>query len=107
MDYVRSAKAFGFSASSIISKYVIPNAVPPVILASVAVLPEILALDAGLAFFGLGAQPPTPTIGKMIAEGLDVFSIAWWISLIPTLILGSICISINLVMKFVRGSEWI
>lgn len=104
LDFVQTAHAMGFPPLAILKKSILPSAIPPAIIASVAVLPELVALDAGLAFFGLGVQPPTPSLGKMIADGLNTISLAWWIALVPTIILGLICISMNIAAKIMRNT---
>jgi peptide/nickel transport system permease protein len=82
-EFVEAARLLGFSHAHIMRRHVIPNAVTP---AAVFVITDIMLtilLGSGLSFFGLGAQPPTAEWGRMIAEGQDFLTIAWWISMFP------------------------
>jgi len=103
-DFVRTAHAMGFSPLSIILKAILPAVIPTVLIASVGILPELIALDAGLSFFGLGVRPPAPSLGKMIVDGLSNLSLAWWIALAPTFALGLICISVNIAARILRNA---
>jgi peptide/nickel transport system permease protein len=82
-EFVEAARLLGFSNAHIMRRHVIPNAVTP---AAVFVITDIMLtilLGSGLSFFGLGAQPPTAEWGRMIAQGQDFLTIAWWISMFP------------------------
>lgn len=88
---VTTARSFGYSTGLLLRRIMIPQTLPTVLIGSLAVLPEIIALDAGLCFLGLGAPPPTPTLGKLLADGISYLTIAWWMSLFPILALMMIC----------------
>ena len=94
--YMIAARSFGYSSKEMLAFVIIPQVLKPVLIASLAVLPEIIALDAVLAFFGLGVQPPAPSLGKMITDGINYLSVAWWIVFFPVCILIIICILIRL-----------
>jgi peptide/nickel transport system permease protein len=82
-EFVEAARLLGFSHAHVMRRHVLPNAVTP---AAVFVITDIMLtilLGSGLSFFGLGAQPPTAEWGRMIAEGEDLLTIAWWVSLFP------------------------
>ena len=53
------------------------------IVFAIGYLPEIIALEAGLSFLGLGVQPPQPSLGKMIFDGLNYIGAAWWMVVVP------------------------
>lgn len=68
--YIDAARASGVSQAGIIMRHVLPNSLPPVIVvATVSAALAILA-EAGLSFLGLGVQPPQPTWGNIIRDGL-------------------------------------
>jgi len=90
--HVRAVLALGFRPSQTIRFVLVPEVLPAVVTASLSVLPEILALDVALSFFGLGAQPPTPTIGGLLVDGLAYGTVAWWVVLFPVLFLSVICL---------------
>jgi len=101
--FVTASKSFGFSPKEMINFVIIPQVFKPVLISSLAVLPEIIALDAGLSFFGLGVQPPAPSLGKMIADGVNYLSTAWWMSTIPILFLLSYCLCIRYIALKLTG----
>jgi len=90
--YLKAANSFGYTPVQILRYVVIPQVFSPVAIASLAILPEIIALDAVLAFFGLGVQPPVPSLGKMIVDGVNYLSSAWWMAFFPVATLLLICL---------------
>jgi peptide/nickel transport system permease protein len=85
--FLRTARAYGFGTFRIVFRQVLPNlkSLVLVLLAYGAV--EVIFLESGLAFLGLGLPLPRPTWGGMIAEGLAYFSSASWLVLVPSLTL--------------------
>ena len=68
-DYVEAARATGASAPTIAIRYILPNAIGPVLVTTSFAIPAAIAAEAGLGLLGLGVQPPTPSWGGMISEG--------------------------------------
>jgi len=94
-DFIRAARAIGMSNRSIIRSHVIPNLVPPtLVMASYYVAIAIIA-EAGLSFIGVGIQPPTPSLGQMIADGQNYWSNARWLVVEPGLALVVIVLGMN------------
>lgn len=98
--YVIAAQSYGFESKRIITFVLLPQVLKPVLIASLAVMPEIIALDTGLSFFGLGVQPPLPSLGKMIADGINYISVAWWMCVFPVLFLSVICLMIRYISNY-------
>jgi len=84
-DYVAGARARGASHLRVIIQHVAPNALGPVIVQASVLCAFALQLEAGLSFLGLGVQPPTPSLGGMLADGRDVLSQAPWVEIFPGL----------------------
>ncbi len=84
-DYVVGSRARGASHWRIIIQHVAPNALGPVIVQASVLSAFALQLEAGLSFLGLGVQPPTPSLGGMLADGRDVLSQAPWVEIFPGL----------------------
>jgi peptide/nickel transport system permease protein len=82
-DYVLGARARGASHLRILLTHVLPNALGPVIVQASILAGFALQLEAGLSFLGLGVQPPTPSLGSMLAEGRDVLTMAPWVEIFP------------------------
>jgi peptide/nickel transport system permease protein len=84
-EYVAGARARGASHLRVILTHVAPNALGPVIVQASVLAAFALQLEAGLSFLGLGTQPPTPSLGGMLADGRDVLTLAPWVEIFPGL----------------------
>jgi len=72
-NYVLAAQALGVPTRSILARYVIPNAMGPVIVALSAGLGAAMVLESAFSFLGVGVRPPLPSWGNMISDGLRVW----------------------------------
>lgn len=79
-DYIEAGYSIGESTFSIITRYIIPNAIPTAIVMISIMMPTALIASATLSFLGLGVQPPTPSWGSMVSAGRDYLLQAPWIS---------------------------
>lgn len=68
-EYVEAARAMGARGPTIAIKYILPNAVGPILVTTSFAIPAAIGAEAGLALLGLGVQPPTPSWGSMISDG--------------------------------------
>jgi len=94
-QYVTAARAMGASDYRIMRRYILPNAMAPLIVqATVSVSYAILA-EATLSFLGLGVEATTPTWGLILAEGRSFISRAWWLGVFPGLAIMLTVLSIN------------
>jgi len=94
-QYVAAARAMGASDFRIMRRYILPNAMAPLIVqATVSVSYAILA-EATLSFLGLGVEATTPTWGLILAEGRSFISRAWWLGVYPGLAIMLTVLSIN------------
>ena len=84
-EYVASARALGASNTRIVLRHLLPNIAAPIIISSTLAVGNVIALEAGLSYLGVGAQPPTPSWGSIFQEGIDAFTSAWWVVLFPGL----------------------
>ena len=91
-----STRALGFTRIRIILRHVIPNTLAPVIVAATLGIGNVIVLEAGLSFLGLGLQPPTPSWGSMVADGRGDLLNAWWISTFPGLAIVLTVVAFNL-----------
>src|SRR5690348_6910430 len=104
LEYVDAARALGARDARIVLKHVLPNVVAPVIVAATLGVGSAIMAEAALSFVGLGAQPPTPSWGAMIAEGRDLLRVAPWVSLFPGLAIGLTVFGVNLVGDGLRDA---
>lgn len=85
--FIIAERAFGFSEIYIFLRSILPLSFLPALISLLYYIPELISVEVGLSFFGLGAQPPTPSLGRLIYEGLSEFYTAWWLTLIPAIVL--------------------
>lgn len=103
-EFVLAARALGYSHARIVLRHLIPNALAPVIVTATLGIGNVIVLEAGLSFLGLGVQPPTPSWGSMVADGRDYLVAAWWLSTFPGLAIVLTVLSFNLVGDGLRDA---
>lgn len=101
--YVEGARARGASSASIAVRHVLPNALGPAIVQATVLMGFALQIEAALSFLGLGAQPPTPSLGVMLAEGRDVMTQAPWVEIFPGLAIAITVIAFILIGDGLRA----
>jgi peptide/nickel transport system permease protein len=94
--YVEGARARGSSSLRILARHVLPNALGPAIVQATVLMGFALQIEAALSFLGLGAQPPTPSLGVMLADGRDVLTRAPWAEIFPGLAIAITVLAFNL-----------
>jgi peptide/nickel transport system permease protein len=94
--YVRAAEALGARRRHVIFRHLLPNAVGPLLVASTLGVGDVILLEAGLSFLGLGVQPPTPSWGGMILDSKEVLVSAPWTGIFPGLAILITVLSVNL-----------
>jgi peptide/nickel transport system permease protein len=82
-----AANAVGSTPLRVLWRHVLPNALGPAIVATTLGVGNAILLESGLAFLGLGVQPPQPSWGNMIAGGRDLIVTAPWVAIAPGLAL--------------------
>ena len=97
LPYVLAERTMGTPEWKILFITVLPGCLNAAILFSVGYLPEIIALEAGLSFLGLGVQPPQPGLGKMIFDGIPYIGSAWWLAFSPAVTLFVVVLGVQLV----------
>jgi peptide/nickel transport system permease protein len=84
-DYVLAERSIGTSNTELMFGSILPNSLSPVIVQATLGVGEAILSSAALSFLGLGAQPPTPEWGLMIASSREFVTSAWWIVTFPGL----------------------
>lgn len=103
-EYVQAARALGARDGRVVWRHVLPNILGPVIVAATLGVGGAIMAEAALSFVGLGAQPPTPSWGAMVAEGRDLLRVAPWVSLAPGLAIGAAVLAVNLLGDGLRDA---
>lgn len=84
-DFVVAARALGTPPQRILAKHVLPNVIGPAIVASTLAVGNIILLEAGLSYLGIGVHPPTASWGNIIQDGADRVADLWWLTVFPGL----------------------
>lgn len=102
-DYVEAAVAGGATRLRVLVRHVLPNSAAPVlVLAALDLGGAILAVSA-LSFLGFGVQPPTPEWGALVAQGRDYLSSAWWLTVMPGLVVVASVLAANHLARSLDG----
>lgn len=103
-DYVLVAKAMGASHGRIIRRYLLRNLLLSVVIMSTLDVATIIVLEALLGFIGLGIQPPTPSLGNIMADGRTYLPLGkWWITTLPGVAILITLLGLNLVGDALQG----
>jgi len=84
-DYTLAARALGTPGLRIVWRHVLPNVLTPVFVAATLGVANVIILEAGLSYLGIGARAPTASWGSIFFDGSDAFQTTWWIALFPGL----------------------
>jgi peptide/nickel transport system permease protein len=94
-EFVQAVRALGAHDVRIIARHVLPNLLAPVLVIWTLEVARVILMESALSFLGLGVPPPTPTWGRMLAEGRDYLTVAGWISIFPGLAIMVTVLGIN------------
>ncbi|HEU4763859.1 MAG TPA: ABC transporter permease [Gemmatimonadales bacterium] len=100
--FVEAAQALGASPARVILRHLLPNAAGPLLVTATLAVGDVILLEAGLSFLGIGVRPPTPSWGGMILEGKDVLAAAPWVSIAPGVAIAATVLAIHLTGESVR-----
>jgi peptide/nickel transport system permease protein len=84
-EYVVAARALGSSPVRILLRHVVPNAAGPGLVAATLAVGNVILLEAGLSYLGIGIRPPAASWGTIIQDGAERISDLWWLTLFPGL----------------------
>jgi len=100
--YVEAAKVQGAGSLRIMFLEILPNASSTLAVKMALDLGFIILIQSGMGFLGLGARPPTPDLGVLVASGMSYMGTAWWISIFPSIALSLLILSFNLIGNGMR-----
>jgi len=103
-DFVEAARALGARDRAIVGRQLIPNLTGPLLVFATLSMAGNILLESALSFLGVGIQPPTPSWGNMIQEGVGFYNVAWWITLFPGLAILLTVVSLNLIGDGLRDA---
>ena len=103
-DYVVAAKVAGAGPIRLMTRTILPNCLAPLIVQATLSFSNAILDAAALGFLGMGAQPPTPEWGTMLAEAREFILRAWWVVTFPGLAILITVLAINLVGDGLRDA---
>jgi peptide/nickel transport system permease protein len=103
-DFVEAARALGAGDMGIIFRHLLPSLLGPIVVFGTLSMAGNILLESALSFLGVGIQPPTPSWGSMIQEGMALYNVAWWVSLFPGLAILAAVVCYNLVGEALKAA---
>jgi ABC-type dipeptide/oligopeptide/nickel transport system permease subunit len=94
--YVTAARSLGASDRRIITRHILPNLLPSLVVLATMRLGVMVLASGGLSFIGLGAQPPEPEWGALLADGRSYMGVAPWLAIYPGLCITFTVVGLNL-----------
>ncbi|BDG15678.1 ABC transporter permease [Thermus brockianus] len=104
LDYVEAARALGASHRRILLRHLLPNALGPILIQSSLQMAIAILFAAGLGFLGLGARPPEPEWGLMLARGREYLAVAPHVATFPGLAIMGLVLAFNLLGDGLRDA---
>ena len=100
--YAAAVKHLGASPWRVYGRHVLPNIASTLIVSMTLAFPEIILLESGLSFLGLGVQPPETSLGNMVGYGREYLTRAPWILLSPASIIVLTTLSVSMLGDWLR-----
>lgn len=103
-EFIAAAHALGAGSTRVIFRHVLPNAAAPIIVSAALGIGNVMLLEAGLSFLGLGVPSPAPSWGSMIYDGWQSITTAPWTSTFPGLAIALVVMALNAVGDALRDA---
>ncbi|MEP3276084.1 MAG: ABC transporter permease [Stappiaceae bacterium] len=100
--FALAVRALGASPARIYLRHVLPNVLNIALVQLTINLPLTVLLETALSFLGLGVQPPLTSLGQIMSEGRDRLLTAWWLTMLPGMIIFFLALSISLTGDWLR-----
>jgi peptide/nickel transport system permease protein len=97
--FIEAAIATGCTDRAILWSHVLANLAPRIAVLAVIEVGHVMLAEAGLSFLGVGVQPPDTTWGLLIARGRPYLAVAWWLAIMPGVLLGLTVLSLNMLSR--------
>jgi len=103
-EFILAAVSIGTSTPQILIRQILPNIISPALVLFTFSFAQFIILESALSFLGLGVPPPTPTWGRMLYDGRDYLTVAWWIITFAGLCIMVTTLSVNFVGDGLRDA---
>ena len=100
--YAAAVVQLGATPRRVYLNHILPNVASTLIVSMTLTFPEIILMESGLSFLGLGVQPPDTSLGNMVGFGREYLTTAPWIMLGPAVVIMFTTLSISLVGDWLR-----
>ncbi len=101
-DFVVAARAQGAGVRRIMLRHLAPNVLGPVVVATTLGVGQIIVLEAGLSFIGIGAREPAASWGTLFSDGTEAFAGTWWAALFPGIAIVTTVLCFNILGDALR-----
>jgi peptide/nickel transport system permease protein len=103
-EFITAANAVGARHTRILSRHILPNILAPVIVMGTMMMADAILIEATLSFLGMGAQPPTPSWGSILASGRSYLRMAPWVTIFPGVAIMVTVLGFNLLGDGLRDA---
>jgi peptide/nickel transport system permease protein len=103
-EFVTAARAIGAGDWRIMFRHIVPNIISPVIVMATLMMGDAILIEATLSFLGMGAQPPTPSWGSILASGRSYLILAPWVTIFPGIAIMLTVLGFNLLGDGLRDA---
>ncbi len=100
--YATAITQLGAQPTRVYLRHILPNIASTLIVSMTLVFPEVILLESGLSFLGLGVQPPMTSLGNMVGYGREYITRAAWIMLAPSTVIVLTTLAVSLVGDWLR-----
>jgi peptide/nickel transport system permease protein len=101
-DYIGAVEAFGARSGRVVLRHLLPNMAAALVVQATINFPGTVLLETSLSFLGLGVQPPGTSLGLMLGDGRRYLLNAWWIAVLPGLLIFFTTLSMSLFGDWLR-----
>lgn len=102
-EFVLAARSLGAPRTRIMLHHLLPNVLVPVIVSTTLGIGNVIVLEAGLSFIGIGVREPSASLGTMFLEGTEAFAGTWWTALFPGVAIVATVLCVNVLGDALRG----
>jgi len=103
-EFILAAQAIGATETRIITRHIIPNVLPSILVIATLQMGTIIIAEASLSFLGIGVQTSVPTWGGMLADGREFMRQSWWMATFPGIAISIVVLSVNLLGDGLRDA---
>ena len=97
-----AVRQLGATPSRIYLRHILPNIASTLIVSTTLVFPEVILMESGLSFLGLGVQPPMTSLGNMVGYGREYLTRAPWVMLAPAVTIVITTLAVSMIGDWLR-----